>query len=66
MAALDLQEQEQLEALKAWWKDNGNWILGTVRRGRYGQLARLAVLPAPAGNQGGDFVYASRRAGGQQ
>jgi predicted negative regulator of RcsB-dependent stress response len=30
MAALDLQEQEQLEALKAWWKDNGNWILGTV------------------------------------
>jgi predicted negative regulator of RcsB-dependent stress response len=30
MAALDLQEQEQLEALKAWWKDNGNFVLGTV------------------------------------
>lgn len=30
MAALDLQEQEQLETLKAWWKDNGNLILGTV------------------------------------
>ncbi|MGA7748526.1 MAG: tetratricopeptide repeat protein [Gallionella sp.] len=30
MAALDLQEQEQVEALKAWWKDNVNWILGTV------------------------------------
>ncbi len=30
MAALDLQEQEQLEALKAWWKDNRNQILGTV------------------------------------
>jgi predicted negative regulator of RcsB-dependent stress response len=28
MAVLDLQEQEQLEALKAWWKDNRNWILG--------------------------------------
>jgi predicted negative regulator of RcsB-dependent stress response len=28
MAALDLQEQEQLEALKAWWKDNRNQILG--------------------------------------
>jgi len=27
MAVLDLQEQEQLEALKAWWKDNGNQIL---------------------------------------
>lgn len=30
MAALDLQEQEQLDSLKAWWKDNGNWILGAV------------------------------------
>ncbi len=27
MATLDLQEQEQLEALKAWWKDNRNQIL---------------------------------------
>ncbi|MDO8207822.1 MAG: tetratricopeptide repeat protein [Gallionella sp.] len=30
MAVLDLQEQEQLDTLKAWWKDNGNWVLGTV------------------------------------
>lgn len=30
MAALDLQEQEQLEALKAWWKENGNRLLGAV------------------------------------
>jgi len=30
MAALDLQEQEQLEALKGWWKDNGNTILSVV------------------------------------
>ncbi len=30
MAALDLQEQEQVETLKAWWKDNANWILATV------------------------------------
>ena len=30
MAVLDLQEQEQIEALKAWWKDNGNWVLGTA------------------------------------
>ncbi len=30
MAALDLQEQEQLDTLKAWWKDNANWILATV------------------------------------
>lgn len=30
MAALDLQEQEQLDTLKAWWKDNSNWIVGVV------------------------------------
>lgn len=30
MAALDLQEQEQFEALKAWWKDNGNQLLGAL------------------------------------
>ena len=30
MAALDLQEQEQLETLKAWWKDNGNFVLGAL------------------------------------
>ncbi len=28
MAALDLQEQEQLDTLKAWWKDNSNMVLG--------------------------------------
>ncbi len=26
MAALDLQEQEQIDTLKAWWKDNGTFI----------------------------------------
>lgn len=30
MAALDLQEQEQLDALKAWWKDNGTWLVGML------------------------------------
>ena len=30
MAALDLQEQEQIEALKAWWKDNRNQVLGAL------------------------------------
>ena len=27
MAVLDTHEQEQLEALKAWWYDNRSWIL---------------------------------------
>lgn len=27
MAALDLQEQEQVDALKAWWKDNAKWVM---------------------------------------
>lgn len=30
MATLDLQEQEQLEALKTWWKDNRAQILGAL------------------------------------
>ena len=27
MAILDTQEQEQLDTFKAWWKDNGKWLL---------------------------------------
>lgn len=27
MAALDMHEQEQVDALKAWWKDNGKTLL---------------------------------------
>ena len=27
MAALDLEEQEQVETLKAWWKENGRYVL---------------------------------------
>ena len=30
MASYDLEEQEQLAALKAWWKDNGNMVMSTV------------------------------------
>ncbi len=30
MAALDLQEQEQLEEFKAWWKENRNFLIGVV------------------------------------
>ena len=30
MAALDMQEQEQIDALKAWWKENSKWLLLTV------------------------------------
>jgi predicted negative regulator of RcsB-dependent stress response len=26
MATLDLQEQEQVDAFKHWWKDNGKWL----------------------------------------
>jgi predicted negative regulator of RcsB-dependent stress response len=27
MSMIDLQEQEQLDALKTWWKDNRKWML---------------------------------------
>lgn len=30
MAALDLEEQEQISALKAWWTDNGKWLVTLV------------------------------------
>jgi predicted negative regulator of RcsB-dependent stress response len=30
MSMIDLQEQEQLDALKAWWKDNSKWLLTTI------------------------------------
>jgi predicted negative regulator of RcsB-dependent stress response len=30
MAALDMQEQEQIELLKAWWKDNGKFVIAVV------------------------------------
>ncbi len=42
MAALDLQEQEQIDMLKAWWKDNSNWVLGIA----------IAVLVAVVGWRG--------------
>jgi predicted negative regulator of RcsB-dependent stress response len=40
--AYDLEEQEQLAALKGWWKDNGTLVLGVI----------TAVLLAIAGWQG--------------
>lgn len=45
MAALDLQEQEQLDTLKAWWKDNGNYLLGAL----------LIVLVAMGGWRGWQY-----------
>jgi predicted negative regulator of RcsB-dependent stress response len=30
MAMIDLQEQEQLDSLKAWWKDNGKWVIAAL------------------------------------
>lgn len=30
MAILDSQEQQQVDAFKAWWKENGKWVLGAL------------------------------------
>lgn len=30
MSELDLHEQEQVDALKAWWRDNGKWVVGLL------------------------------------
>ncbi|MBI5890425.1 MAG: tetratricopeptide repeat protein [Nitrosomonadales bacterium] len=36
MSSLDLQEQEQIDALKAWWKENGKWVIGAMVVGLLG------------------------------
>lgn len=30
MATIDAHEQEQLDALKAWWKENRNWLMAAL------------------------------------
>ena len=42
--AYDLEEQEQLDELKAWWKRNGNMVT-------WGLIAVLAVFAAYQGWQ---------------
>jgi predicted negative regulator of RcsB-dependent stress response len=36
MAALDMQEQEQIDLLKAWWKENGKWFIAAAVVGLFG------------------------------
>jgi len=52
MAALDLQEQEQLEELKAWWKDNRNQIIGAL----------LIAVVAIGGWRGWQYYYHNQSA----
>ncbi len=30
MSTLDLQEQEQVDALKSWWNENGKWVVAAI------------------------------------
>ena len=50
--ALDLEEQEQVEELKAWWKQHGGWIAAVV----------VAVAVGFAGWQGWRWYQASQSA----
>ena len=50
--ALDLEEQEQVAELKAWWRQHGNLIVGTI----------LAVALAFAGWQGWRWYQANQAA----
>jgi len=47
MAVLDMQEQEQLDSLKAWWKDNGSWLINLL----------LIVVVAMAGMRGWQYYH---------
>ena len=53
MATLDLQEQEQLEALKTWWKDNRNQILGAL----------LVIVVATGGWRGWQYYQSQQSTG---
>ncbi len=50
MSELDLQEQEQVDALKAWWKDNGKWVVGALVIGLLG-FAGLQFWKSQQANQ---------------
>ena len=43
MAAYDLEEQEQLAEIKAWWKQYGNLVTGIVIAASLGVLAGSVV-----------------------
>ncbi len=38
MSSLDLHEQEQVEAIKAWWKENRKWVIGVLVIGVFGYV----------------------------
>jgi hypothetical protein len=61
------QEQEQLDTLKAWWKERQPVARRSVdRRRRDGWLARLAVLPAQSIQPGRHAVCGIRQATGRE
>ncbi len=48
----DLEEQEKVDALKAWWKDNGRWVWAAV----------LALAVGYAGYQGWHYYQRNQAA----
>jgi hypothetical protein len=54
MATYDLEEQEQLDELKTWWKMYGNIVTGILvaAGARGGRLAGLELVAAAAGGAG--------------
>ena len=59
MAVYDLEEQDQLEDLKAWWKQWGNTISGVVIAVCVGVIggAGLALVVAAAGREQASVLY---------
>ena len=68
MSSLDLQEQEQVEELKAWWKENGKWIIGVLVVGIAWLCGHdlLEELPGQPGCGGCHVVRGSDEAGSDQ
>ncbi len=58
MAVYDLEEQEKIDELKAWWRSYGTLIvIGlAVFVSRYRRHAGMEVLPEPKGGAGSGTI----------
>ena len=68
MAVYDLEEQEQLEDLKAWWRQWGNYVSTAVHRRlrRHRRRAGLALVAAQPGRAGVGALRRGQRGGARE
>ncbi len=62
MAVYDLEEQEKLDELKAWWKQWGNAIIAAIAVFRYRVVRHSMVAQSSAriDRRSGDALFEAR------